>query len=1068
MQIKPIEVYKASAGSGKTYTLAEKFLKLLFENENNYRSTLAVTFTNKASNEMKQRVIREIHLLATGKSSNHLTMLMNEAKLSELEVRAKAKKIQNLILHNYSSFYFETIDSFFQRITQNFAKELGLPWNFSIELDQDMVIQEAVNLILLELDDNPRLKNDLMSYSLHKISEGKGRDITRDLAQATKELFNETYHALSPEIKEDLHDAEKLKVRFEKIRKIKVDFENTASSIAKKAFELIKNHNLQPNDFKGGASSQINQFRKALDTNKDYELKKTFRSQGSDPDNWITKTSTKKDEIREVFSAGLGKLIDEYITHIDSNMKAYQSACLLTNLSYTLPAVSDILKRINQYLRDNNIFLLAHTNSLVNSIIDNNDTPFIYEKTGTFIKNYMIDEFQDTSAMQWNNFRPLIEEAISKGGKALIVGDVKQSIYRWRNGNWKLLAYELSKTFGESLQTNVLGSNWRSYKEIINFNNTIFEIAPKIVGNLFLQELNAEEFNLEATFAETAYEAQAQNKPKQCKNGGYVEIEFRNFSEKGSKEEREEFYLQKTIEAVEKLQFNGYKAKDIAILCRGNKEAGIIIDFFNEHKQSANAKEGVNYEIISNDALSLSKSACVRILVSFLELLKSNRNSIAKIKIVNELSILSSGKSNFNLDNFNEDLLKTIEKKYKNKTLFEICEFIIISLQLNSYENELPFIQAFLDSAIHYSSNKTASIYAFLHWWKESGHKKSITLSENQDAIALTTIHKSKGLEFENVIVPFLEEKLFDTSHMKTPTVWASCDEAPFNEFKILPIKLKSEAKGSYYDTYYYAEQMQSYIDSLNLLYVAFTRAEKNLFVYGNIYDKQSKNIAWLLAEAIGKSDIYLQNIDEHFISAEDYWDTENLQFRYGELGKKNAKETALSTTISPKHPSSTILHRIVFSTHGRSFFEDFNSKDNQRTYGNIMHEIMENIAVASDIDGSVSRAYFEGKISRDDRQVLSRLISEKLSMEPYASWFAEGLTIKNEISLLTNEGKVKRPDRVILHNDKTATIIDYKFGEKEETHRYQMLSYQRILKQMGIDSKGYIWYFEKNEVEEV
>jgi len=1061
--MQSIVKFIASAGSGKTFTLTEKYIMLLFEDEHNFRHILAVTFTNKASNEMKTRIVKEVNALANGEDSPYYNKLENAFAIDRPEIIKRAKKIRHLILHNYSSFYIETIDSFFQRIVQNFAKELGLPWNFSLELNSEKILEEVVDLLLLELNDNPILKKSILNFTLERIQEGKTKNIKGDIIKLSKQIFNEEYNLLSEDTKEELHDIAELQKKFNAILAIKLNFEKKIESLANKALSLLDKHTLDITDFSYGKAGFINQFNHFLNNN--YELGKRFMDAANNIDNW--NTGKKIDErIEAIYHDGLNDIINLCIHICTNEILDYNTACVILKVRHTLPIIGDVSKRTDEYLLENNLFILSNTNSLINKLIDNNDAPFIYEKIGTQINHYMIDEFQDTSKLQWENFRPLLSESSAYGHTSYVVGDIKQSIYRWRNGDWKLLAYEIEQHFKDRVQTQILSHNWRSWSNIIDFNNTIFNTAPQVLSTEYenqISEYSNKEDIIKLNYIETAYADQAQEKPEQCKKGGYIRIEFNPEKTKG--EESDEYYLLKTVEAAEELQEHGYKASDIAILTRERRQIKKTIDFFNEYKQSEFAKQGINYEIISNEDLSIYKSSAVRILLAFLEFIKSPKNELSKIIIANEFSFLESNKSSFEISDFIEDVLQSLLRTHSNKSLYEICEYIISSLRLNAFESELPFIHAFLDIVVDFSKSKSASVYNFLYWWGQNRDSKSVCISENQEAIKLMTIHKSKGLEFPCVIVPFLNSVLFDLK--KPQTIWAHCPVPTFDIFKSTPVELGKQTKDSHFAELYYIEQQQSYIDNLNILYVAFTRAEQCLIVFSEHQDGKLSNISNVLHHTLCNGNNYTNRSKETLIETTQFLNESKTSFEYGEIPTIERIEKAQEPQTKPTHRSTSLIGRIVFSTHGRSFFEDFSNTSQRISYGSIMHEIMEHIITPKDIEGSIARAYYEGKISQSDRKALTELLQEKLTVDPVASWFAEGNIIKNEITILSEEGKTLRPDRVIIEND-VAIIIDYKFGEPERQHIYQMKSYKTIISKMGYTAKGFIWYFAYDEVKEV
>lgn len=436
-----LHIIKASAGSGKTHRLTGEYLHLLFSQPNNHRHILAVTFTNKATDEMKSRIVEELHRLASGRNSDYLNLLIIDFSLNEPAVRSTSKRILETILHDYSSFSISTIDKFFQQTMRAFTREMGLAGGYNIEVDHSSLLMETVDLMLSELDksENKQLSEWLLLFMQDSIEEGKSWKIDREVIELSKQLFNETYKSFTSEEQENIQNKEQLSVYKKILVKLIRDYENELKSVGVKAVSIMNQYSLVPSDFKGSSTSQFFKFEK-IAKGEITGMTKTFLSFPDNLDGWYTKGKLPDIILRieNAYNAGLNECVKQVIDLYDNDIHYKTAKCILQNY-YTLGILNDIKNRLKKLQQENNTLLLSDTTELLNDIISGTDSPFIYEKTGIRLTNYMIDEFQDTSRMQWNNFRPLIDESLSSGNFNLIVGDVKQSIYRFRNSDWRLL-----------------------------------------------------------------------------------------------------------------------------------------------------------------------------------------------------------------------------------------------------------------------------------------------------------------------------------------------------------------------------------------------------------------------------------------------------------------------------------------------------------------------------------------------------------------------------------------------------------------------------------------------------
>ncbi len=1085
-----ITVYRASAGSGKTFKLTGEYLKLLFQHPSSYRHILAVTFTNKATDEMKKRIIEELDVLARGeKQSDYTQMLIKEAKINEAEIQPAAKKILVSILHDYTAFQISTIDRFFQQTMRAFTREIGLQGGYNLELDTEKVLSEAVDGMLSELDsnDNKQLLNWLLRYSEDKVENGKSWNIRNDIKDLSKEIFKENYKAFSDDIQQFISDKTTMSAYIKKINIIKNEFESSLKQIGERGLNIIQLSNLDVADFKGGARSPFSHFFKWASGDVK-EPSNTFINLENNLDNWLTgKTSSeKKAQIENAFHSGLNDCVKEVLTLFGEPFIRYQTAVEINRYFYTLGILGDIDKHIRQYAADNNIMLLSDTTQLLNLVIGESDTPFIYEKVGVRIKNYMIDEFQDTSGMQWKNFYPLIKDSLDAGNFDLIVGDVKQSIYRWRNSDWKLLEEQIKYDFkNEGIQEEVLDTNYRSCRNVIEFNNAFFTLASEVLQDKFNTETENPSENDESGFnskIKQVYAQLYQKVPEKMENKhGHVQI---NFIDTEEYEDWQAHSLEIIPQTIEKLQDKGFKLKDIAILVRTKNEGAQVADTLLQYSMS-HSDTNYSYDVISDEALFISKSRSVGLLVSMLRYLMNPNESINQALVAYEYGLskkqetpenvlieyfrFNKEKNNIQPElHFSEEMMNELER-LKQLSLYEITEGLIALLfsQHNPNENEVGeavFIQAFQDMVLDFSTRNTADISAFLSWWDETGSRKTILMPEAQDAIRILTVHKSKGLGFKAVIMPFCDWEI-DHKAFLTNILWLHTDKMPFGEIPLLPIRYSKNLQNTIFKDDYLNEKMHAYIDNLNLAYVAFTRAKEELILMSPKPKKNEVNsMGDLLHFCITNSNNYASATPEGYtiVSLSEYWNVEILQYKYGDWWQTSPeKASSIHQEKMTGFSSIDVKDRLQLRLYGKGFFKE----KEQRKYGNLMHEILSKVFVVEDLDNAVQEQIFSGAISEDEAIKIRELLQKAISRPETLDWFSGKYKILNESVILQPKGRFKRPDRIMMCNNEVI-VVDYKFGEKEKkSYTKQVKDYMNLIGKMGyMQVKGYIWFVETGE----
>ncbi|MDR0744213.1 MAG: UvrD-helicase domain-containing protein [Tannerella sp.] len=1072
-----LTLYSASAGTGKTHTLTGEYLSLLFNGQERHRHILAVTFTNKATAEMKGRIIDELFRLANYQSSAYLEQLSDNGRKSEVEIHTQAKKILIAILHDYSAFNISTIDHFFQHTIRAFTREIGLQRNYKIELDENQMMEDAVESMLagLEKNENTALMDWLLRFTEDKIEEGGSWDIRRDIIKLGGQLFKETYKSHSDEAKEELKQKEFLSDYRNELYRIIQSTQKTAKELGEKGLLLMKQHGMQPSDFKGGSRSVFLYFEK-LAAGKMDKPTATFCNLVDNPDEYLTKTATpgQKHAAGQIYTNGMNELITGIVSFFE-NLTPYYTANEIARNFYALGILTDLSQHIAVWREENNKMLIADTTELLHKVIDNSEIPFIYEKTGTRIEHYMIDEFQDTSGMQWSNFRPLLKDSLDSGRRNLIVGDVKQSIYRFRNSDWTLLERKVKEEFPQQVNEKKLDVNWRSCRHIVEFNNMLFNAIPVILQQSYNEEmdrssLSDEDKNEYNTRIISAYKDASQHvsKPFAGKDG-HVRIQFLTDTEDKT---WQDLSLEQLPRIVEQLQDNGYELRDIAILTRTGKEGLQAAETLLGYKE-AHPESNYKYDIISEDSLTIHSSLSVRWLVALLRYLNQPDTASNYYMVLLSYTILRRKQQSLirktessvpgqtpdpETDDaitgndlfrpFPKEIMKAL-RKLANRPLYELTEGLFRLFEKDFPENELVFVQAFLDTVAEYAINETADTGQFITWWNETGCRKKIITPDSQNAIRIMTIHKAKGLGFKVVILPFAEWK----TDQKDAIIWCRTRQKPFDKLSLIPVKYGAILKNTFFAPDYFHEKLHAYMDNLNTLYVAFTRAKEELIVMTPQPKSETPAISRLLWEGLQTDTQYP-------------FDTESRMYERGRWWHTTSDKTRSDTEELPVKRLYSVSpdNRMQLRLHRKGGFPD----DEKRKYGILVHDVLSRIETREDIISVVSEMYTSGEISREEYAILKEKLMILTGKEEVKHWFDGSMQVMNEAEILSGKGTSQRPDRIMTDKNKQVIVVDYKSGEhKEKYHRRQIEKYISLIREMGYtDIEGYLWYITLDEIE--
>ena len=1085
-----LNIYRASAGSGKTYRLTNEYIRLLFtakDNETAHRRIMAVTFTNKATDEMKTRILMELHTLSIGEKSDYRQELMKDFNLEEAAVNEYAGKILIRILHDYSSFSISTIDKFFQQVIRAFAREIGVNGSYNLELDTDTTLQQAVDNLFLGLseEDNKLLLQWMTRFAEERVEQSESWNIRKNITDLGKEIFKENYQHKADETNAKLHNRDFLKQYLDKIRQVKNDFEKEVKNTADETLRFLELHGMMPEYF------PRQMMHKTLESLRDgnIEIKGTFQKYAEDSSNCYTKTQKQsiKDSIDNLYQNGLKAHLDKIISLVTIDISRYNTADIILKHIDTLGILSDLAVQIKKMTNEQNTMLISDTNLLLNKIIDNSKTPFVYERTGLNIDHFMIDEFQDTSVLQWENFKPLIENSISSGNYNMVVGDVKQSIYRWRNSDWKLLDEQIERDFRpEQLSKQNLDTNWRSDKNIIDFNNSFFYRSALLLQAKFNENIGTSlsaSPELEPLTRKIVHAyADIDQKVSTKAADGYLKVEFipQNENEDGWKQAS----LQRLPKMLEEIVDRGYKPSDIAFLVRKNDEEAAIIQYLLSYKNSPDAREGFNYNIVGNEGLMLTSSASVQFIIALLKLMANPDDSVQRTILNYEylrgrkkISESEAMAACFNVAEKGDDIFSGLFtekenlfiKNSKQTSLYNLVESIFDVFEIPQWHDEVVFLQAFQDVVFGFVNSRNADLNSFLNWWDKNGINKTISTPENQDAFRIMTIHKSKGLDFKVVIIPFCDWALEATRNK--PLLWCQPDVEPFNELPLLPIDYSSKLANSIFQKQYFNEQMHQFIDCLNMAYVAFTRAKNEMFCFAPMpAGDQPLELSKMktLSDLMMTSILADQSTDTKHIQLSENYSEETTIFELGKPGNSVYQEKTAETEHQQltDYPIAQSKDRLRIKHKSIDFWlSEQNLTDSRLNYGTVMHDILKSIVRRDDEEKAISAMVNTGRINPEESDFIRQELAKFWKMPEVDLWFDNDAEILNESPILLPGGEQYRPDRVII-KDRKALVVDYKFGDEiRKSHSAQVKQYAGIISKMGYEVETYLCYVSLGKV---
>jgi ATP-dependent exoDNAse (exonuclease V) beta subunit len=1035
----PLVVYKSSAGSGKTATLVLEYLRLCLSDPREFKRTLAITFTNKAANEMKSRIISSLEMGASGETNFLLTQLKKDLDFNDLKLISACRELLSLIIHNYDEFAVSTIDSFVHRIIRTFANEVNLPANFEVILDSDDIVPEIVDELFEKVGSDAELTNIMLSFVMKQIEEEKSHDLSSILSDFVaynlsedvfkqKEFLNTLKLSDFPSI---------IKRLLKKQKNSKSEIEN----LAKKAIDLFDSVSLVADDLSNKKRGIYGYFFNLLSLKDDAKLSpNSYAVKAVENDKWVAAKANASikmsvDEIKE-------ELISIF-NLINKTAPSYLLLKLINSKIYSIALTTEIQKLFSEFVERTGNVHVSEFNKKISESIAGQPVPFLYERLGFKYKNFLIDEFQDTSILQWNNLLPLVEESLSNQNFNMLVGDAKQAIYRFRNGEVELFTSlpkmyanddspfrsSREQLFTDQFVEKFLDSNYRSNKHIVEFNNDFFN---------FLFGKESERFKRNYS----NLEQKVQNS-----NDGFVSL---NLLEAKNVSEFSEKRLPVIIDFVEDVLMAGFNAGDICILCRTKKQIAEIAEFLINNK----------YKIVSSESLLVANSPKVSIIVSFLRLLLKPDEKLLLADFVFKYSgfknIDEAEEVFFKLadseNSFPElalELMGASNESVENLlalSVYEICEFLVRKMHFN--ENADIFIQYFLDFVHRTQLSGKFTLNDFIAVWNEKSNKVFVELPEDKNAIKIMTAHKSKGLDFKIVIAD-----LYYSKSNKSKDFWTNIniEGEDLLTKTILPLN-KSIAQIELEDIYL-EEQDKERLDFLNLVYVAFTRASIALYAIGSTISRDG-----------------FGSLLNDYMQIKGNTDQNESHYEYGTLmlpiEKENQKpsEEKVVTDFHINRLISTDWHSLISIAEAEDIYWEENDFNKPSSFGKLVHKILSEINFVGDVEKAVAKYRLSGLINESEENKIKQIILSVVNNSKLKRFYSDGVLVKNETELYDKNGKIIRPDRVVLDNE-TIVIIDYKTGKREKKHEFQIRNYADVFGSLGYENVLSFLVYLGNEI---
>ncbi|QHL86233.1 UvrD-helicase domain-containing protein [Nibribacter ruber] len=1111
--VTSFKIYSSSAGSGKTYQLTKEYLKLALQSEDvsYYKNILAITFTNDAAQEMKDRILgalrgfNEITLAEKDKAKSNALLfdILKEIKaeyaqphLTEEALRGRAARVFDHLLFHYSEFAVSTIDSFVNRVVSAFTTELKLPHNFEVDMDAQTLLSTAVSLLLNKVntqEENKLLAETLQQYALEKAEEGKSWNVLpEELADFARHLLNEqTYEHLLDIGQLTLQEFKKIRIE---LYTQKVTVEKEIQAIAQEAADLIDRHGIMPEEMSYGKNGIYSYFRK-WNSGFDITIANSNAAKTVNDDKWASaKASTGAkvalDQIKD-------QLAQHYRAIEELKERETQNHILISAMLphlYKLSVLSELERCIQEIKLDKNLVHISEFNKRITEIVLQEPIPFIYERLGERYQHILIDEFQDTSVLQWNNLLPLVENALSGGGFNMVVGDAKQAIYGWRGGEMEQILhlhrnqthhlYQNSRfeenvaprydTLRWTLKPELLNTNYRSAPEIITFNNELFRFVSLANPQFpLLQAIYDEHFaqkspegkatgqaHLQVLFTKDdahplRYDLDACAQTEDIYEG-YAADDLLTYQEST---------LQLVLQMVQQAQADGYAPRDIAILSRTNRNSKLVANFLKQKK----------YDIISQDSLSLQFAEVINLIIAFFRLLNQPGNSLARsqalylvYKVVhqqlpdnlttNKIAWLATHPS---IDPFFQYLQEQgFDIAYRdagNLSIYELTEKLIRVFDLLGKNNECEYLFRFLDLVLEYTLKNSNNLNNFLEYWDLHKEHLSINTPKDRDAITITSIHKAKGLDYPVVIVPFCDWSL---EPQTSSLLWGTLPKsvAPGGKLRTAVVTLNKKLEQTALQEQYAQKLEKTFIENLNMLYVALTRPVDRLYLIAKAQDfkkaSYQKNVSFWLHK---------------FLESKELWQEGHYCYQLARGSQQAVHHASISEDVYvlDKFTSADWAQNLKLKQHANNVF-DFETQQEHRRWNRKLHYALALISYADEAPKALRQLVRQGIISQRELPTLTQMVDHVLHHPQMQRYFSRSMSVENEREVLDVRTNRYKPDRIVFGEKGEVTLIDYKLPPAKEEYRDNLNSYAALFLELVFSKiTCVVYYFEEERVEE-
>ncbi|MCB0516446.1 MAG: UvrD-helicase domain-containing protein [Bacteroidetes bacterium] len=1052
-----LKIYIASAGSGKTFALAKEYLQLVISQPQSFAQILAITFTNKATNEMKGRILQYLHGFVTKnpQTDTMLQLLLAENKeWDEAFVRTQAKKVLRLILQQYTRFEIRTIDSFLSQVVRSFAREMGLPNNFRLEIEQKAALEGSLEEMYKHLHENDTYLNWLAEYVNSVLLNENTWKIQKSISDFAAKIFDEKFYDI---LRNENISLALLQQKSQASQQVVTDFEKKLSDVLRIVKNLLQQYQIPPDNtyFK---TYTIASFIKALET-KTYSFNNTLRKIAIDEGAWQTKNA--KVELPQALNDRLTNILAKTIEFTDQNYANYLAHKLFIKHVYNYGTLLFLSDYVKQYRTDNNLLFNSDISALVSDIFSRNDTAFLYEKTGNHLRYIFIDEFQDTSNFQWNNLRPIVAEAMANDHQALIVGDAKQAIYRWRNGNYYLLLEGVRKdfhTFSNRIFIQNLVENYRSAPNIIQFNNNFFAQ----ITDFFKEAETLAYAPILAELLAKVYENSAQNFPHAAAEAqGYVEISlFDKINDNNSNETIEEedetaegeedAILNYCLATVKKCLADNYLLSDIMILSDRNNYLAYISKFLNTHEFPTHTPSA---EKLGNASLLHYIMAAFRFVqtpesVQNIFTLMLQYQFVAGINTANEETLLAAiiEDAEAAIGAYLPKQFVTQKAYLQSLPAYQAAQNILSYLP--EYHTQETALNYFFNCLSDLASTGKQQLMEIIHWWETEGADKDIVSNATANAIQLYTVHSAKGLEAKVVIFAF---KNITLSSGKG-SFWANNLPEPWRDLAVFPLPNASQTADSDFRENWLWEQAEQALERINLAYVAFTRPKERLYIATMLNKKREvpNSLGNILYLSLSQMPNIKQENDRYFVGTP----------------QPNKREITTSVNIETTDLVLAMPQTHTYLQLKTPAFEQVSQSEAAQkvTEGLQAHLVLEHLPNTQQLSETLTHLVEQGQILPTEIPELERVLKPVLARPEVQTWFDTDWQKHSERAIF-HQGRRYKPDLVLLRDNKVI-VVDYKYEKQSKRHIRQIKKYAEMLASIGYEViSSYLLYIQTNSL---